>query len=786
VSQTQSLTNQMVHLTFTNFTPSVIPGNKHVFAAGQTNYAVGIYECNGNEPTENGTGQGAEDGSCYTPAPDTVGQPDGPGNSVKTFVTADTGDDGGTGSAEFQIETSEQNNFLDCNATSSCSLVVVPNWGGVQTGPVPDPKANCASHTADVSPFLPSAGNAVDNKILQACSWADRIVVPLSFAPTPAENCPATGAQFNAEGAPSLERAMTQWLPAWCKPTNGQQPLFVGYDPTVNEESARTNFLSGGQAFSAGTDVALVGEPASADQTSASSRKFTYAPVSVSGISIVYYVDDQTTGQPITNLVLDARLVAKLLTQSYTFGFNDCQQGQTVQSATCDPGDAGNPVDIFHDPEFQQLNPEYTLADFSSARTPQSASPGPGQSVDLGFLPTVLAGNSDLTFELTRWIESDPEARAFLAGQPDEWGMHVNSFYKGIAYPLFEFEALDPGWDNLPNAGETMQLTWNPVSGLDNIVQILASNTSSAELNQPSCSLVPLPPQGGCAGGIWNYPRKPAEPLGTRALFAIVDQGSAAADQFPSVKLVNPAGDAVGPTTASMSAAVTDMRTNPDKITQFADFDSNDPKQYPLTTVNYAMVPTCDVSQATTTAISHFLTNVATSAQLIGTDLGQLPPFGGYLPLTGAQKAQTTQAANDVSTQSCTSPPPDTTIAGLHISTAHLPSPFGPNSGVSGSTAPGSTSANPAGSSPGKTTGAPTHAGGPGRGRSTPLGLKSLDTSGFMKLVLPVALGVGGLLALIAGLTYALNATEPGRRLLNRIRRRLGIQPPLTEAGDAE
>ena len=77
-----------------------------------------------------------------------------------------------------------------------------------------------------------------------------------------------------------------------------------------------------------------------------------YAPISVSGIAITYYVDDQQTGNPITNLKLDARLVAKLLTQSYALEYGQCGTTDTKQTPICDPGVKGNPVDLFSDPEF--------------------------------------------------------------------------------------------------------------------------------------------------------------------------------------------------------------------------------------------------------------------------------------------------------------------------------------------------------------------------------------------------------------------------------------------------
>lgn len=785
VNQTRNLTNQMIHVSWTNFESSLIGiPNQVGFVPGATDDAVTIVECKGTDPTIDtsaGLGQTKPNGSCYALKTGVQsGVASGPGNELFTFTSQDPNDDAGSGSADFQIETQQQNTFLGCTDTSPCSLVIVPNWGGNQGGgETKGTQVNCTDHSLDGS-FL-DTDQALDPYMGYPCSWADRIIVPLTFAPTPGENCPAADAQFNAEGAPGLEQAMNQWLPGWCKPAaaSGQAPVVVGYDSTVNEYLARQNFLGSGQALSASTDVALVTDPASADATNGA-RPFTYAPVSDSAISIVYYVDNQTDGTPITNLVLNARLMAKLLTQSYALQFGQCnsQPNPNTPSQICDPAVSGNPIDIFHDPEFQQLNPEYTTASFLPSN-PQHVLPD--------FMPTVLAGNSDMTFELTRWIESDPEARAFLAGQPDQWGMRVNDNYRGIDFPISEFLPRDPGWNNFPNPGESIQLTWNPLSGLENVVQRFAGNTStSLNQNGPKCSL-PSWNGGPCTGGTWNYPLDAPQNIGQRALFAVVDQGSAASFRFPVAKIVNAAGNAVAPTTTSMSAALNDMATNPDKITQFANDTSTDPAQYPLTTVDYAMVPTCGLPQAKVTAISQFLNNVSTTAQDFGTSPGDLP-FGGYLALTNQQKAQTQAAATKVSTQACTSPPPDTTVSGVNTSNVGTSGGLNGNGpGVSGSTAPGTTSNAPSTTGANRGGNGTTPSGNTPQSKSnTPLGLKSMDTNGFASFVLPVALGLGGLLLLIAGATYALNATEAGRAFLNRLRRRLGMSPRIDEFGDSE
>jgi hypothetical protein len=791
VDQTQNLTNQMVHISWTNFTPSYnVNGST---AIDPTNlaliqYGVAILQCRDASPVYEGFyGQtnGSPANECY-PVWDPVQATAGPRNGIITVThpgTADTtanqnnkpascstaqaGDTVcGTGSADFQVETAQENSSLACDDTHACSIVVVPMWGGydgslgVLPNPPDDPNPpayptdplgqsafsyDCSMHDFDASVNSndPNAANMGTMAVWgDSCAWRDRIVVPISFAPTPTTFCPSNSFQFNSEGSPALERAMNQWRPGWCK--NPQNPVVFDYDSAVNEYQARQDFLRGGSgALTESTDVALVTRPASSDLTAGSSRQFTYAPIAVTGVSVAYYVDDVKTGRPITDLRLDARLLAKLLTESYSQQFGDCT-GQTKQSQTCDPAVAGNPPNLFQDKEFLQLNPQYTSADFNDDRDGNTA-------------PVVVAGNSDLTYELTRWIASDPDALAFLQGQADPWGMHVNDYFKtGQVFPIDQFEGLDPGFStsiavalkSQPGYNMTMQATWNPVSGLDNVVARLAVWQSSALTFNPVC------PSATCVGSNgYTNPKVPPQLLGDRSLFAITDQGSAAAFRFPTAQLVNPAGNAVGPTAASLSAAVAAMKTNPDKITQYQDFAATDPKAYPLTEVQYAMVPTCHLRPSAARAVSHFLTNVA-SSQVYGTDLGQLPPFGGYLTLTAAQKAQALAAAQSVLSQTCVSPPPDGSVGGQHVSTGP-----GGGAGVPGGPAgrpplPGGPSAPGGAVPPGPVR--PTNGATPlaGPQQSVGLGTKGGDAGGAARYVLPIALSVGGLFALGGPLAY--------------------------------
>lgn len=86
-----------------------------------------------------------------------------------------------------------------------------------------------------------------------------------------------------------------------------------------------------------------------------------------------------------------------------------------------------NPAGLTVDPEFHELNPDYTGS--TNITTPPDA--------------LVQIGSSDLTSLLWSWIKNDPDASAFLAGTPDPHGMVINPSNKGIPLPISTFPRND-------------------------------------------------------------------------------------------------------------------------------------------------------------------------------------------------------------------------------------------------------------------------------------------------------------------------------------------------------
>src|SRR5580704_6253099 len=213
VDQTSSLVNQMVQVNWANFTPSV----NAPYGPSSTLYPVMIAECAGTNPASSADCYGATNGGV------TGGSgPDGPMNTAYA-VTAPAG----TGQADILIDTVQENQFLGCDQNHPCSLVVVPAQGGNVLASPP----NCADHSLDHTFAI---GQLDFGATYNTCSWADRIVIPLSFAPTP-NSCSFKKSAFSAAGSPMLDRAMASWVAHLCL---GSRGLSIQYNPEVAEPLA--------------------------------------------------------------------------------------------------------------------------------------------------------------------------------------------------------------------------------------------------------------------------------------------------------------------------------------------------------------------------------------------------------------------------------------------------------------------------------------------------------------------------------------------------------------------
>ena len=220
VTQTTNLVNQQIQVSWTNFTPStaLVYNNENVA------YPVMVAECRGTDPASPADCYGAQNGGVTS----TSGKY-GPMNAAYATTTPQ-----GTGLTDIDILTKEENHFLGCLSTKQCSLAIVPAQGGNFSVP-PGKPPNCKDHSQD---FFFGTGSAIGSESFGSahfsCSWAQRIVVPLTFARTP-NSCPFRNSAFTVAGSPMMDRAMNSWIAALCVGSHG---LTIAYTSTLGEPAA--------------------------------------------------------------------------------------------------------------------------------------------------------------------------------------------------------------------------------------------------------------------------------------------------------------------------------------------------------------------------------------------------------------------------------------------------------------------------------------------------------------------------------------------------------------------
>ena len=485
--------------------------------------------------------------------------------------------------------------------------------------------------------------------------------------------------------------------------------MTIANDTTVAEPQALQELGSNS------TDVALTTRSANAQGLSTGKKKYLYAPVAVTAISVAYWFDNAQTGLPVTNVNLDQRLLLKLLTQSYAFENEGCPP--VAAGVPCDGGVDRNPLNLFLDPEFLKYNPEYAS---QNGQVPQVTPPASAAYE----VPTVVSGQTDMTWATTNWIAANKHATALLKGQFDPWGMHLNVYYQGLQYPNNTFVSQDPY--------PFINHLYNPVFPLG------VAATDQVENWPPSYS-----DQKDQFG---NYDRLPPQTPGGRSLVAILDQGDSAAFLFPSAAVPNGANKFRTPTTANMLAALQDM-TSGGQGTKLVNPNSKNKKAYPLTMVVYAVVPTSGTNHTKAAAIARFLDFAAGPGQHPGVQPGQLPP--GFAPLPASMAAQTRKDAYDVLHQTGATAPKNNNN-GSNNSGSGSSSKHGKNSGSGSSPA-----ATP---SPGAT--------------GNPISLVTVADArpaSITRYILPALLILGGLAALAGSSSLIGSSTTPISARLRRI-----------------
>ncbi len=260
--------------------------------------------------------------------------------------------------------------------------------------------------------FAPGSSNFTNEGIDQAVgpalwwsesNWRNRFTIPITFG-LPPDACDVldSRAPTGFYGSELLAQAALQWSPAYCLDAKRFK-----FQLNQMSDAAGFNLMESGEG-----PAAVV----SSKHTNTGTDPVGYAPTAVTGFAVGYIIDRPDNAGEFTSLRLNARLIAKLLSQSYLG--SDLGRGH--------PGMADNPLSIVTDPEFVKLNPDLTRVSQEAAATVLS-----------------LSNASDVIEQLTEYIAADADAAAFMAGKPDPYGMVVNPAYRDLTLPRAEWPLLD-------------------------------------------------------------------------------------------------------------------------------------------------------------------------------------------------------------------------------------------------------------------------------------------------------------------------------------------------------
>lgn len=662
----------------------------------------------------------------------------------------------GTGSELFEIVTGLQSTGLGCGQTvlsidggapvePRCWLVVVPRGGAAEEN----------AETIDGAVWEGAPG--VMTSPLSASAWQHRIEIPLDFNPVDTP-CSLDADQRRIVGSELVLRALSSWQPSLCAAPGAPAYAYA----SVSDATARLQ-LTSGSAGAAG--LAVTSQPLRASPARATNPPV-YAPLTASALVIglnIERVADVEVGDPATDdlagvrverIHLTPRLVAKLLTQSY--------RGQVdIGGISSGYGWAeANPGSLDADPDFLRFNEEFLLLK-------------PLNVKNFGGL-VLPAGTSDAAALVWQWILADPEARAWLAGEADEWGMVVNPIYattaagnsSGVPFgdPVPDtFPKADPHCYQAAPQGPGGQVVppalcgtdWLPYAGSYREAGQRARAANDAARTTQDTEAV-------SADRVW----RPDGPqfLGRRTILSVVD-GPTAAQYGLQVAHLSRAGDDgdqrefIAPDAAGVRRGIEAMVPSADAPQVLVpDPTATAAGAYPLSMLTYGVSLPLTLDERARDEYATFVEYAAGPGQVPGSEVGQLPP--GYQPLPPELAAQALAAAVAIRTLQ---PTPTTPIG----STAPPPSSGGGGGGgssprtSSAATAPPAVVAPPAG---------PAVTPGPAPAADEVRGVTPISSVGVRRFAVPMLAG-SALLALLLSLE------------ITKRPRRGPLRPPVGAAG---
>ncbi|MER7946059.1 hypothetical protein ABTY59_01545 [Streptomyces sp. NPDC096079] len=516
------------------------------------------------------------------------------GDTNEEFFVATQPD--GTGEAAFNLQTTREAPHLGCGDPlgsgarakgRGCWLVVVPRGSHEPDGSTGN------NHRPNTSPF-------------STTNWNQRIVFPLDFLPV-REPCPTDKAERRMTGSELVTDAVTSWQSALC--ADGTTRFTF---TQRGEDLARGGLLN---PTSTSPGLAFTVAPVEGGEQAG----IVHAPVAVNGLTVGFFWEAGGIGL-VEDLKLSPRLLAKLLTASYPYDVRYLTDTAPVPDHL-----KGNPESIVRDPEFLELNPEFR-------RAPQAPQVYPG-----GIL--LAADRSDSARIVWNYLRADREAREFLDGKNDPWGMHVNPYFRDLrlaSQGADEFMKADPTETELVSNDRTIKygLTDRSPYALDmhDAARWVRRGTNNAKDQAQH-------------DNVTNGPKLVGRDvlIGQRHAYGITDTASASRYQLQIAALRNADGAYVRPGTSSLLKAVEQFRDSAVPGVLAADPARARDGAYPLTTVTYAAASTTLPADARKD-YARVLRYAAGPGQRQGTAPGELPY--GYAPLPPKLKAQAAAAAD--------------------------------------------------------------------------------------------------------------------------------------------
>ncbi|MGW7382444.1 hypothetical protein [Streptomyces sp. NPDC054794] len=530
----------------------------------------------------------------------------------------------GTGEEYFEVQTANEAPHLGCGAPVTtngvtkprpCWLVIVPQ----------------GHLDLDGKPYQDhsqvNAGSPVSST-----NWQNRVAIPLHFNQV-GNNCPLGSDERPTTGSELAADAMTSWQMALC-------PSGKVYGYTELGEPDTRSRLGNDGGFGLGFTTRALG----ADEgTTAPSGTTTYAPVALSGTVIGFTIerrpkagapDDirKLAGTKVASIKLTPRLVAKLLTESY--------RNSTWGSVLGDKAARGyswaknNPAGLASDPEFISLNPEF--AHLSVAETP---------ATDTDLLTSL--GHSDSARAVWQWIRSDKEARQFLSGVSDDWGMRVNPYYStnselnpaGLPFApehVDEYPKSDP-WCTVPPGTDAPKTAKQCMTDFHPYVDDMHSGALHARradtLWKSTWDPLSNPPA---------YRSPGPQTVGSRFVITVTDAASAARYGLQTAQLRNAAGKFAAPTAGALADAA--KSASGKDVAEIDPANAKAKGAYPLAQLVYAAARPGSLKADARADYAALLRYAAGAGQVSGADPGRLPV--GYAPLSRELRTRAVHAAD--------------------------------------------------------------------------------------------------------------------------------------------